>query len=69
MTHKIKLRKPERTEPVCCPYNDRGLCHRNGCIFKPAMTCMNYREYKDAMDAYYKYRKEKEHANQRTKNY
>ena len=69
MTHKIKLRKPQRTETICCPYNDRGLCHRNGCIFIPRMRCMNYHEYKDAMDAYYKYRKEKQHEHKGIKNH
>lgn len=68
MSHKIKLRKSKRTEPVCCPYNGNGLCSRRGCIFKPAMNCMTISQFKTLMDEYYRYRKEKQHEHQRSKN-
>lgn len=69
MIHKIKLRKPKRTEPVCCPYNERGLCHRRGCIFKPAMRCMTMDEYHSLYLEYLKYRKEKNHEHKGVKNH
>ena len=46
MIHKIKLRRTRKFESVVCPYSVSGICHRNGCIFKPEMDCMKEHEFK-----------------------
>lgn len=49
MIHKIKLRKSQRSEPVICPYAVSGICHRDGCIYLPPMSCMTEREYRNRL--------------------
>ena len=59
MIHKIKLRKQSKHETIICPYNESGICCRNGCIYLPHMNCMKKGEYTRIIKSYRKYIQEK----------